>query len=136
MSERAPTTGPDARPKRKKKRARAAATSGEEPAKQISVDEAELATEASEDVPAFAIGWPRDAELTALVTAFEAGDYARVRREAPALAQRTEDRDVRRAARELAKRLDPDPVAVYMLAAAAMLLVFLAGWYWSHPHHP
>ena len=59
-----------------------------------------------------------------------------MRREAPDLARRTQDDAVRRAARELRRRLDPDPVAVYMLMAAAALLVFLAGWYWLHPHIP
>jgi hypothetical protein len=86
--------------------------------------------------PAFARGWPRDPELDALVAAFEAGDYARVRAKAPELARSTESDAVRRAARELARRLDPDPAAVYMLMAAAALLVFLAGWYWLHPHTP
>jgi hypothetical protein len=70
----------------------------------------------------------------ALVAAFEAGDYARVRREAPTLARQTESDDVRRAARELAARIEPDPVARSMVAGAALLLAFLAGWYWSHPH--
>jgi hypothetical protein len=87
-------------------------------------------------MPAFALGWPRDEALDALVVAFEAGDYARVRRDAPELARSTDDDAVRRAARELRRRLDPDPVAVYMLMAAATLLVFLAGWYWLHPHTP
>jgi hypothetical protein len=111
--------------KRKKKRKRRAE------------DEAVPAAEAAaldERVPAFARAWPQDPALAALVTAFEAGDYARVRRGAPALAKQTEDPAVRRAARELRRRLDPDPVAVYMLMAAAALLVFLAGWYWLHPH--
>ncbi len=94
------------------------------------------APEDEERIPAFARSFPRDAELDTLVAAFEAGDYARVRREAPALARRTEDDAVRRAARELRRRLDPDPGAVYMLLAAATLLVFLAGWYWLHPHLP
>jgi len=85
-------------------------------------------------VPAFARSWPREPALDALVAAFEAGNYARVRDEAPALAQRTQDDAVRRAARELRRRLDPDPVAVYMLMAAAALLVFLASWYGLHPH--
>ena len=87
-----------------------------------------------EHLPAFARTWPRDPALDALVTAFEAGNYDLVRTEAPALAQRTEDDSVRRAARELRRRLDPDPVAVYMLAAAAALLFFLASWYLLHPH--
>jgi hypothetical protein len=90
--------------------------------------------EVDEHVPAFARSWPRDVALVALVAAFEAGNYARVRKEAPALAENTEDEAVRRAARELRRRVDPDPVAVYMLMAAAALLVFLASWYLLHPH--
>jgi len=134
-----PEAGPT--PKRRKKRRRQegrdpavareasaeAPPEGEAPAEEVA---------AEEQVPAFARGWPRDEALDALVAAFEAGDYARVRREAPALAQKTESDAVRRAARELRRRLDPDPSAVYMLMAAAALLVFLAGWYWLHPHTP
>ena len=89
-----------------------------------------------ESRPAFARAWPNDAALDALVAAFETGDYARVRREAPTLAERTASNAVRRAARELERRLDPDPVAVYMLMVAGALLTLLAGWYWLHPHSP
>jgi hypothetical protein len=95
----------------------------------------ETSEEVAEEVPAFARGWPRDVDLTALVTAFEAGNYARVRRDAPELARRAADPEVRRAAKELVQRIEPDPVAGYMLAVTAVLLVILAGWYWSHPHH-
>ena len=85
-------------------------------------------------IPAFALGFPADPALDALVAAFEQGDYARVRREAPALVQSTESAAVRKATRELLKRLEPDPIAVYLLAGAALLLTFLAFWYWTHPH--
>jgi hypothetical protein len=85
-------------------------------------------------VPAIALGFPDDPALQALVAAFEQGDYARVRRDAPALVKQTDSPEVRKAARELLKRLDPDPVAVYLLAGAALLLAFLALWYWTHPH--
>jgi hypothetical protein len=118
------------RPRRRKRRRKAKAAEPEAPENQ------ETAPPVDESTPAFARSYPRDEALDALVTAFEAGDYARVRREAPALAKRTESDAVRRAARDLARRLDPDPVAVYMLMAAAALLVFLAGWYWLHPHSP
>lgn len=85
-------------------------------------------------VPAFTLDFPDDPALAALVAAFEQGDYARVRREAPALVQQTESVAVRKAARELRKRLEPDPIAVYLLSGAALLLAFLSFWYWTHPH--
>ena len=145
----APPRPPEARAKRKKRRPRPEATpdrtasaSERAPGPRTQGahdedDEGSAAPAGNDDrAPAFARAFPQDAELDALVAAFEAGDYARVRREAPALAQRTEDDAVRRAARELRRRLDPDPAAVYMLLAAATLLVFLAGWYWLHPHLP
>ena len=117
---------------KRKRRRRKAVTSEAEAAAPALADRADI----DERVPSFARTWPRDAALDALVAAFEAGDYARVRREAPVLARSTDDDAVRRAARELRRRLDPDPVAVYMLMAAAALLVFLAGWYGLHPHSP
>ena len=86
------------------------------------------------DFPAFAHAFPRDPELDALVAAFERGDYARVRREAPLLAERAATTPIARAAKELRRRVDPDPIAVYLLSAAALLLVFLALWYWGHSH--
>ena len=131
------STSPPVEKRSKKKRRRARPQQPEAPS--AGPDSARPDPPAPEDedrIPAFARSFPRDAELDVLVAAFEAGDYARVRREAPALAQRTEDDAVRRAARDLRRRLDPDPAAVYMLLAAATLLVFLAGWYWLHPHLP
>jgi hypothetical protein len=87
-----------------------------------------------EGVPAFARSFPRDPVLDVLVDAFEHGDYAKVRSEAPRLAKETDRDDVRAAARELARRIEPDPLAAYLLAGAAALLAFLAIWYWTHPH--
>ncbi len=116
-----------ARPaRRKRKRKRPEVTSDE-----AASDEAPARRDG---VPAFALGFPDDPTLTALVAAFDQGDYARVRREAPALVQQTESVAVRKAARELLKRIEPDPLAVYLLAGAALLLAFLAFWYWTHPH--
>jgi hypothetical protein len=132
------------RPKRSKRRPRSTEArstteaTGDEPSARGFAGRALIVdpNDSDESVPAFARAWPRDTALDRLVAAFEAGDYARVRREAPRLARRTESDTVRRAARELGRRLDPDPVAVYMLMAAAALLVFLAGWYWLHPYSP
>lgn len=131
------TAGADApdeepRPKRRKKRRPGATDAVETPEPPAQpVKEA-----AADEVPAFARAFPEDPALGKLVAAFEAGDFARVRREVPRLVQETESDEVRAAARELRRRLDPDPVAVYLLAIAAVLLVFLAGWYGMHVHGP
>ena len=137
-SEAAPIEAPPPPARRKKRRRVAREAAAEAPREAPEPDDEAAPENADEDdgIPAFARAFPRDPALDALVTAFEAGDYARVRREAPALARQTESDAVRAAARDLARRLDPDPIAVYLLAAAALLLVFLAGWYWAHPHTP
>jgi hypothetical protein len=88
--------------------------------------------EPREGVPAFALNFPRDAELDALVDAFERGDYGHVRVEGPRLAERTKSASIRRASLELARRTRPDPLAVLMLVAACVLLVFFALWYFTH----
>lgn len=81
--------------------------------------------------PAFAKRFPRHPELDALVRAFEEGNYARVRVEAPALAERVEDAAVAEAARELRKRIDPDPLASVLLAVTGVLLLFLVVWFYA-----
>ncbi|CAN98580.1 putative membrane protein [Sorangium cellulosum So ce56] len=77
---------------------------------------------------------PRDPEIERLEEAFERGDYALVRAEAGRLAKEAERDEIRRAARALLRRIDPDPLAVVLLVAAMALLAFLALWYWSHGH--
>ncbi|WP_437975360.1 hypothetical protein WMF11_46550 [Sorangium sp. So ce295] len=77
---------------------------------------------------------PRDPEIERLEQAFERGDYALVRAEAGRLAKEAERDELRRAARALLRRIDPDPLAVVLLVAAMALLAFLALWYWSHGH--
>ena len=130
--EPAETTPAPTRPKKKKRRRpepESETVSAEAPARRP-LDGRQDAPQ----IPAFALGFPADPALDALVAAFEQGDYARVRREAPLLVKATESVAVRKAARELLKRIEPDPVAVYLLAGAALLLTFLAFWYWTHPH--
>jgi hypothetical protein len=88
----------------------------------------------SVSVPAFAKGFPRDPALDRLVALFEQGNYAQVRKDAATLLKSTEDAAVRRAVKDVLERLRPDPLALYLLVAAAALLAVLAGWYWTHPH--
>jgi hypothetical protein len=86
--------------------------------------------------PSFAADFPRSTELDALVDAFEQGDYASVRRDAPKLEEATKDETVRRAARTLVERTKPDPLAVRMLLLTAVLLTVLTGWWVVHGKAP
>ncbi len=86
------------------------------------------------DRPTFVLDFPSDPALDRLVAAFERGDYRTVRRQAPRLARDAASPAVRRAALELQRRIDPDPVAVVLLAVAAALLAFLVAWTYAFPH--
>jgi hypothetical protein len=80
------------------------------------------------DRPEFVLDFPEDPELERLIAAFEAGNYALVRTDAPRLAASTESPAVRDAALELRRRIEPDPLAKYLLAISVLLLVFLTVW--------
>ena len=82
--------------------------------------------------PRFLLGFPKHPDLARLSAAFEAGNYALVRAEAEALAERAESPAVRDAALELRRRIDPDPLAKYLLALTAALLLSLA--YFAYHH--
>lgn len=87
---------------------------------------------AGRERPRFLLGFPPHPELSRLTAAFEAGNYALVRAEAGALAERAESPAVREAARELLRRIEPDPLAKYLLALTAALLLLLS--YWAYHH--
>ena len=82
----------------------------------------------------FTRSFPDDPELARLVEAFDAGDYHSVRVGAPALAERTKDEAVRRAALDLRRRIEPDPAQLYLLGLTLALLVFLVVWFYLHKH--
>jgi hypothetical protein len=82
--------------------------------------------------PRFLLAFPEHPDLARLVAAFEAGNYALVREEAEALAERTENPAVRDAALELRRRIEPDPLVKYLLALTAALLLFLAYFAYNH----
>jgi hypothetical protein len=84
------------------------------------------------DRPRFLLAFPSDPELDRLIAAFEAGDYASVRRDAPALADQTDDPRVRDAALELCRRIEPDPLIRYLLFASLGLLVFLVIYFYTN----
>ncbi len=78
--------------------------------------------------PKFLLDYPEDPALDRLIAAFESGNYALVRRDAEAVAKAAEDPAVRDAALELRRRIEPDPLAKYLLLIAAVLLVYLVAW--------
>jgi hypothetical protein len=63
-----------------------------------------------------------------LVAAFERGDFAYVRAHAEQLAKDATDKRVAAAAKQLRRRIDPDPLVVQLLLMALALLAFLIGW--------
>ncbi len=83
----------------------------------------------------FLASLPDDPALRALGDAFEKGNYARVRAEAPKLVRDSEREDVREAARNLLERIEPDPLMKYLLVVALLLLLGVTVFaYGSHAH--
>jgi hypothetical protein len=96
-------------------------------------DEDDAALDAAgRERPRFLLAFPEHPGLARLSAAFEAGNYALVRAEAEELAERAEDPAVRDAALELRRRIEPDPLAKYLLALTAALLLSLA--YFAYHH--
>lgn len=84
--------------------------------------------------PRFLLEFPADPALQQLVRAFEAGNYRAVREGAAKLAESTDDPIVRAAARELAKRIEPDPLMKYLLFVALGLFVFVVWFAYQGQH--
>ena len=99
---------------------------------QESEDDGAVLNASGRERPRFLLGFPENPDLARLAAAFEAGNYALVRAEAEALAERAESPAVRDAALELRRRIDPDPLAKYLLALTAALLLSLA--YFAYHH--
>lgn len=86
--------------------------------------------------PSFASEFPRTPQLDALVDAFAHGNYERVRADAAKVCGSTEDQAVKRAARALVERTVADPLAKWLLAMAAALLVAMTAWWVAHGKPP
>lgn len=82
--------------------------------------------------PSFVLTFPSDPALDHAVKAFELGDYASVRVEATKLAEH-ENPDVRVAAGELLRRIEPDPLVKILLGMAVAL--FLVVTFWAYRTH-
>jgi hypothetical protein len=73
--------------------------------------------------------YPPDAKLAEIVHAFEAGNYARVRRAARELSARTADPAVRAACADLVRRTTASPLATSLwLLGAVFVLAVCAYW--------
>ena len=117
-------SGDAVRPRRRRKKKKARSERG---AQRIGAPE-HIAAPAGER-PAFAAAYPRDPDVERLLQAFEAGNFAYVRAEAPGVIERAADDDVREAARDLRRRIDADPTSMFLWALGVALLVFLYGYY-------
>src|SRR5262245_41442498 len=85
--------------------------------------------------PGFVLDFPKDAELERLVRAFELGNYAFVREHGKKLADSSSDPDVKNAAGELLRRIEPDPlVRILFLMTVALLLFMVFYAYRAHGH--
>jgi hypothetical protein len=129
-SSEAPSTDPaataDETPKKKKKKKKRA---GDDTPKRDELD-AE-----GRERPTFVLTFPSDPALDHAVKAFELGDYASVRTAATKLTEH-ENPDVRAAAGELLRRIEPDPLVKLLLAMAVLLLVVVTFWaYRTHGVH-
>jgi hypothetical protein len=84
--------------------------------------------------PRFLLEFPNDPALQQLVREFEAGNYQAVREGAAKLVESTEDPIIRAAARELGRRIEPDPLMKYLLFVALGLFVFVVWYTYQGPH--
>lgn len=88
--------------------------------------------ETREGVPLFAQKYPRDDALDALLVLFDRGNYAAVREGAERILTSKAKSPVKQATEDLLRRLEPDPLARYMLIASMLLLLFFSLWYFTH----
>jgi hypothetical protein len=78
--------------------------------------------------PSFAAGYPDDPELERLVRLFVRGNHRAVREGVAALLHARPSGAVADAARDLRRRLSPDPIAYVLLGVTLALLVTLSLW--------
>ena len=72
--------------------------------------------------------YPKDDDLAALRSAFEAGNYRKVREGAARIASSDKSDDVKAAARDLKSRTEPSRAQLALLAIAAVLVLVLSGY--------
>lgn len=88
------------------------------------------------DASPFTRSFPDDSALKQLVVAFEQGRYDVTRKLAQDIIERSPDRRVRQSAKEVLRRLQPDPLAAKVFVLVGLLLVVLSVWaYTNHGAH-
>ena len=84
------------------------------------------------DQAEFLSAFPQHPVLAQAVSAFVAGNYHDVQVICPRILSSDADEDVKDAARELLRRLQPDRLLINILWGTLLLLVILSLWAWSH----
>jgi hypothetical protein len=125
--EASPAASSEPKKKKKKKKKRAVEAEPEKPTGPV------LGPEGSER-PTFVLDFPKDADLDRVVRAFEIGNYVFVREHAAKLAESASDEAVRRAAEELLRRIEPDPLVKILLGMSVALFLFMVFYAYSHGH--
>jgi hypothetical protein len=133
-AEAEPSVSPEAEPKAESSEAEPVKKKKGKKKKKAAATEARPERDAQgRDRPTFLLDFPHDPELEALITAFEIGNYARVRELAPRLIERSDNPEVKAAAQELLDRIEPDPLVKFLLAiAVALFVAVVAITYHSH----
>jgi hypothetical protein len=85
-------------------------------------------SESTPEQPDFLLSFPQSPELEPAVDAFLNGNYREVRRVCDNLLERDLDPDVQSAARELLRRLTPDPLIKGILWGSFVLLALIVLW--------
>jgi hypothetical protein len=82
--------------------------------------------------PRFLDNFPKHEALSGAISAYEAGNYAEVRRQCEHLLLQEQDAQLRRAATELLRRIEPDRLIVVILWASFVLLGMVMIWAYGH----
>ncbi len=82
--------------------------------------------------PRFLSGFPKHEGLSRAALAFEQGNYAQVRVLCKQLLEREDDADVREAAAELLRRIEPDRLVLAILWGSFILLGLIILWAYGH----
>jgi hypothetical protein len=84
--------------------------------------------------PAFARAYPHTKDIDELIFYFLSGDYRKVRELAPRMTERAGDEREKQAIADLRRRIEADPMALYLLGLTLALLVFVTVWFYAHAH--